>query len=177
MFEPKVIDLKDWVSIANLLKQGKVVIMETDTVMGIFAKDVRKIYKLKKRDESKKVVLLTPYNINTVNKFAKKAMKMYWPGALTIIVDGLSYRMPDHKTILKILNEAGPVYCSSANISGKEVCKDHTEAVHAFRRNYDQITFVRGKENNRYPSTILDCDNKNVIRQGTIIIGDDFFEQ
>jgi L-threonylcarbamoyladenylate synthase len=176
MFEPKVIDLKDWVTIANLLKQGKVVIMETDTVMGIFAKDVKKIYKLKKRDESKKVVLMTPYNINTTNIYAKKAMKLFWPGALTIIVDGISYRMPYHKTLLKILNESGPVYCSSANKSGRPVCHDHTEAVYSFKRHYDEITFVRGKENNKYPSTILDCDNKKVIRQGTIIIGDDFFE-
>jgi len=82
----------------EILKKGGVVIFPTDTVYGIGAlpkkKSVEKIYKIKHRDFSKKIIALvsdvekiqemideTPQNLKKIQKIINK----FWPGELTII--------------------------------------------------------------------------------------------
>ena len=81
-----------------ILKNGGVAVFPTDTVYGIGSlpeqKAVQKIYKIKKRDFSKKIIALisnrdilgelineTEENIQKISKIFDK----YWPGELTVV--------------------------------------------------------------------------------------------
>ena len=133
--------------IVEILKKGGVAIFPTDTVYGIGAlpnkESLRRLYKMKKRDFSKKIIALidnpdklkvltseTEENIDSI----KKVIEEYWPGELTIIFkanemftekfdDGLKtvgIRIPRNKTAIEIIkNTGGIVLTTSANISGE----------------------------------------------------------
>lgn len=85
-------------NIIQVIKNGGVVVFPTDTVYGIGAlpqkEPVEKIYKIKKRDFSKKIIALISdkkilkdlvqescENMSKINKILEK----YWPGELTVI--------------------------------------------------------------------------------------------
>ena len=83
----------------NLLSQGNIVIIPTDTVYGVsgivsddktFDKNVqKKIINVKGRDESKKMIQLisSPLDIyKYTNQKIPNSILSYWPGPLTIIV-------------------------------------------------------------------------------------------
>jgi L-threonylcarbamoyladenylate synthase len=75
--------------------------------------------------------------------------------------------MPNHKLLNNILKLTGTIYCSSANISGNEPVKNTKGAIKIFGNKKD-LFYVEGKELGGMPSTIIDFDNKAVIRQGSI---------
>ena len=138
--------------IVEILKKGGVAIFPTDTVYGIGAlpnkESLRRLYKIKKRDFSKKIIALidnpdklkvltseTEENIDRI----KKVIEEYWPGELTIIFkanemftkkfdDGLKtvgIRIPQNKTAIEIIkNTGGIVLTTSANISGEKSVTD-----------------------------------------------------
>lgn len=131
----------------NILKNGGVAIFPTDTVYGIGTlpekKYVEKIYKIKKRDFSKKIIALIsdkkilPELINETDKNIKKIeniLEKYWPGELTVIFQAnqnftknfdesmktIGIRIPKNKIALEIIeNSGGVVLTTSANISGE----------------------------------------------------------
>ena len=130
------------------LNEKGVVIFPTDTVYGIGAlpyKDpVRRIYEIKKRDFSKKIIALVDNhdrirtlidekqeNIEKITKILEK----YWPGELTVIfkankdfvkhfdkeMETIGIRIPKNETALEIIrNVGGTVLTTSANISGEK---------------------------------------------------------
>ena len=82
----------------RILKNGGVAIFPTDTVYGIGTlpkkEYMEKIYKIKKRDFSKKIIaLISDKNklaelINETDENIKKIeniLKKYWPGELTVL--------------------------------------------------------------------------------------------
>jgi L-threonylcarbamoyladenylate synthase len=75
--------------------------------------------------------------------------------------------MPNEKNILKLISIVGPVFSSSANISGNEVFKNVFEAKKDFD-NIKNLIFVDGKKNSSLPSTIINFDTKEIIREGCI---------
>ena len=86
----------------NALKQKGVIIYPTDTVYGIGVlpdRDaIEKLYKIKKRDKSKKLIALIADisvineimdSINELNsdvEILKKIASIYWPGDLTVVI-------------------------------------------------------------------------------------------
>jgi L-threonylcarbamoyladenylate synthase len=76
--------------------------------------------------------------------------------------------MPAHKKLLNLLKNTGPLYSSSANISGKETIKKTIEASNEFREDLKDIFIIRGKERDYYPSTIVDFDKLVVLRRGRV---------
>ncbi|WP_029513494.1 L-threonylcarbamoyladenylate synthase [Mycoplasmopsis primatum] len=104
-------------------------ICTTDTVTGIGGpinqNTLECLYWLKNRPISKKIMILVgsieqakkfkEWN-NVANEFALK----YWPGAYSIIVNNQGFRMPNNKKLCEFLNKNGPMYVTSANISGQE---------------------------------------------------------
>ena len=83
--------------VAELIKQGKIVVFPTETVYGIGTnglneKAVKKLYKVKQRPLNKPITLLVS-NMEMVELVAKditeteyKIMKKFFPGPLTIIL-------------------------------------------------------------------------------------------
>ena len=76
--------------------------------------------------------------------------------------------MPNHKDLLTLLEFTGPIQSSSANISGKEPIKNTLDAQSVFSQNIDSLLIVKGEALSDTPSTIVDLDEKKVLRNGKI---------
>lgn len=164
----------DFDKIIDYLMHDKAVLMETDTVLGLFSKNENLLYSLKNRPKQKKIVLLVQDvdKIPQPNQELKRLAASFWPGQLTLIYNHISYRIPNHKEVLKILPIVGSVYCTSANISGEEPFRNSKEAFEKFKDNpaSNDLLVVKGVSYTPSPSTIYDLDTHQIIRQGAITL-------
>lgn len=118
-------------------KYNELIISTTDTVLGIGGKVNEKIkkliYEIKGRDENKKLIILVS-SIKQARMFpewniqAEQYAKKYWPGATTLVVNNQGFRMPNQKKLLEYLEQNGPIYMSSCNLSNAPVCKTIEDA-------------------------------------------------
>ena len=123
------------------LKSGLPIIFPTDTLpaIGCLPKFSNIIYKFKKRDKNKPLILMGSEQkqlIDYVHESAKDDFKNialnYWPGALTMVIPAsekqnvvltsqdltLGLRIPKSDIAQSLMKETGPLLTSSANISG-----------------------------------------------------------
>ncbi len=128
-------------SALKTLKRGLPVIFQTDTLpaIGCLPKFSKIIYKFKKRDINKPLILMgSEYKqlIEYVHESAKEDFKKiafkYWPGALTMVIpcskkdntvltsrnSTLGLRIPNSFMAQSLMKVTGPLLTSSANISG-----------------------------------------------------------
>ena len=128
-------------SALKILKSGLPIIFPTDTLpaIGCLPKFSNTIYKFKKRDKDKPLILMgSEYKqlIDYVHESAKEDYEniasKYWPGALTIVIPAsekqtailtsndltLGLRIPNSCIAQSLIRETGPLLTSSANISG-----------------------------------------------------------
>ncbi|KFZ26985.1 MAG: Threonylcarbamoyl-AMP synthase [Candidatus Izimaplasma bacterium HR2] len=184
-----IIDVKDLLKI-NL--KDEVIVFETDTVYGIGClidseNGIKKIYEIKKREDKKPLAVLCASNEqvkNLVKDFELNShlADKYWPGALTLIFNKTSIisdsitsgfntvgvRIPNDKIALEILEKYGPMAVTSLNISTEPAVLKFEETL-AFLDSVDYI--VKGKDLSSISSTVYDCVNNKVLRQGKIEIG------
>lgn len=170
----KTCTINDIGLIEDYLLKNNAVIMETDTVLGIFSKNLDLIYKIKQRPAEKKIVLLID-NVNQIPNGSNELLKLakgFWPGKLTIVYNKISYRIPNQPYVLNILKKLSWMYCSSANISGQNVFKNTQEALDKFKNSpfKDKLLIVDGQSNSSLPSTIYDLDEHKLLRQGEITL-------
>ena len=178
--------------VEELLKKelkDEVVVFQTDTVYGIGCllnseSGVKKIYDIKHR-ESKKPLAVLCGNIEQVKALVKnfevgqKYAEKYWPGALTLIFEKtdlvgdfltsgfntVGVRIPNDETALKILNKYGPMAVTSLNISSEPAILKYEDTL-MFKNEVDYL--VEGTDLSSLSSTVYDCVNKKVLRQGDI---------
>jgi len=134
-------NLVDQESALNTLKSGLPIIFPTDTLpaIGCLPNFSNIIYKFKKRDQNKPLILMGSEQkqlIDYVHESAKEDYKNiasnYWPGALTMVIPSskkhtliltskdltLGLRIPNSDIAQSLMKETGPLLTSSANISG-----------------------------------------------------------
>ena len=134
-------NLVDCKSALKTLKSGLPIIFPTDTLpaIGCLPKFSNAIYKFKKRDRDKPLILMgSEYKqlINYVHESTKEDYEniasKYWPGALTMVIPSskkftailtskdltLGLRIPNSSIAHSLMKETGPLLTSSANISG-----------------------------------------------------------
>ncbi len=134
-------NLVDCKSALKIIKSGLPIIFPTDTLpaIGCLPKYSNTIYKFKKRDKDKPLILMGSEHkqlIDYVHESAKedyeKIASKYWPGALTMIIPAaekhntsltsndltLGLRIPNSYMAQSLIRETGPLLTSSANISG-----------------------------------------------------------
>lgn len=118
---------------ARALRDGKVALIPTETVVGLIAGDsgLHRIWEIKGRNPSKPVALLCASadeafaQAAEVPPLARKLAGMYWPGPLTLVLDRtgggtIGVRVPDHPVVRDLLVAyGGPLYATSANLSGE----------------------------------------------------------
>lgn len=158
--------------IVKKLKSKKcVAIVPTDTVMGIISLNPKLIYQIKSRPLNKKLILFIN-DINQVkglNEYEKTIINKYWPGGLTIIKNNISYRIPNLKPLINLIKLTGQIYSSSANISDHQPITNSSQACDEFKNQKVDFITVKGLiKNKSLSSTIIDLDNKKVIRTGKI---------
>ena len=128
-------------SALKTLKSGLPIIFPTDTLpaIGCLPEFSNIIYKFKKRDKNKPLILMGSEQkqlIDYVHESAKEdyvnIASNYWPGALTIVIPcseketiiltskdlTLGLRIPNSNIAQSLMKETGPLLTSSANISG-----------------------------------------------------------
>lgn len=130
---------------ANIIKQGGLVAFPTETVYGLGAdalnpKAVLALFEAKKRPlDNPPIVHVDNVSMvyalaKQVPPHAKKAMKLFWPGPLTLVferspavpdatvagLDTIAVRMPKHNVALALIKESKcPIAAPSANLAGK----------------------------------------------------------
>lgn len=175
----------------DILKQGKVVIIPTDTVYGFsavvsdsFDCDER-IRKIKGRAETKPFIQLiaAPQDIfkYTSDKIPQQLLN-YWPGPLTIIatdnrlsnskINTTAFRCPGDKWLRDVIKGCGfPIYSTSVNRSGNPVLETENEIIQEFDSEVDLIV-LDGDKKSALPSTIVKVEEGKVVvlRQGAVEI-------
>ena len=148
-------DIKDIETAAELLRNGGIVAIPTETVYGLAAdafdsEAVKKIFEAKGRPQDNPLIVHISdfeqiYGIaREVPEKAKALADAFWPGPLTIILpkkeeipsetsgglDTVAVRMPSHDVARKIISLSCPLAAPSANISGfpSPTSFDHVEA-------------------------------------------------
>ena len=134
-------NLVDRESAIKTLKSGLPIIFPTDTLpaIGCLPEFSNIIYKFKKRDKNKPLILMgaeQKHLIDYVHESAKEDYEnlasIYWPGALTMVIPcsekhtviltskdfTLGLRIPNSQMAQSLMKETGPLLTSSANISG-----------------------------------------------------------
>jgi L-threonylcarbamoyladenylate synthase len=177
---------------ANLLKNGGVVVIPTDTVYGLAAhpshpEAVKRLYTIKGREESKPIGFLAANKESVLSYGAKMTSNVkslaesYWPGALTLVLeckDGVyeGFRVPNHNFTSRLLILCGGVLrVTSANLSGKRPATDVPQALAEIGLNADMI-LDDGVSPGGVPSTVVKAMRDGeieVLRQGAIEISPD----
>ena len=177
----------------EFLHAGELVAFPTDTVYGVgtFAfngKAARHIYTVKKRPPDKAIPILLgdisqiPLVAVNLPESALKLAEFFWPGALTLIVpkhpnipqdvsslDTVGVRIPDHNFTRALLNAAGPMAVTSANISGQDSPVDAGEVYTQLSGSLPLI-LDGGRTAGNLSSTVIDCTGEEVVilREGPI---------
>jgi L-threonylcarbamoyladenylate synthase len=139
----RIIPASRWQDSIELLRQGSLVVMPTDTVYGLAAMPldaaaIESIYEAKNRPEEKALPMLVASiaeaeQIADMPSGVRLLCELFWPGPLTVVApaapsfassavatDGtVALRMPALNLALEIISSAGGVLAvTSANLSG-----------------------------------------------------------
>ncbi|SJZ53332.1 Sua5/YciO/YrdC/YwlC family protein [Mycoplasmopsis verecunda] len=149
-------------------KYQDIIICTTDTVCGIGGpvnnNTLELLYELKNRPKNKKIMILVgsleqARQFKQWNEQATKLAEEKWPGAVSIIVNDQGFRMPNCPTLQQYLITNGPIYMTSANLSGQETLSiDQVANVFPMVKNIFAFCSPSGK-----PSDIYNLDTNDVI--------------
>jgi L-threonylcarbamoyladenylate synthase len=178
--------------LAQLLKEGAVGVLPTDTVYGVVGQATRpeaaqRVYAAKEREHKPGTVIAADIDQLVALGIKRRYLTPvaeYWPGAISVIIPcgpeleylhlglvSLAVRIPNDAELLKLLRETGPLLTSSANLTGKPTAADIEQAKAYFNGNVD--FYVEGGDlSGRAPSTIIRIidDEIEVLRQGAVSI-------
>ena len=179
---------EDIAKAAELIRQGEVVGIPTETVYGLGAdaldpKAVSRIFAAKNRPMDNPLIVHI-YSIeqvdglsNQVPKLFYKLAEKFWPGPLTMIVpkservpdetsgglDTVGIRMPSHPVMRELIKLSTPIAAPSANRSGYP---SPTTAKHVYRDMKGRISAVIDGGECRFgvESTVICFENEDTVR-------------
>ncbi len=177
----------------KILENNGTVAFPTDTVYGLAtsafnSQAIKKLFHIKGRDQNQAIAVLIgrALDLNLVadnpSQGAMHLAKIYWPGALTLVVPRhpnlskllspqptIGVRIPDHPVAIDLLKKAGPLAVTSANLSGGENTKNASEVLIQLEGKIDLI-LDGGDTPGGKPSTVVDVlgELPKVLRPGPI---------
>lgn len=148
--------------IVEILKNNGVGVLATDTIYGLVGsalskKAVSKIYKLRKRNTKKPMIVLIGslkdlkiFGIKITDRL-KNFLSKIWPGPISVTLPcpaqkfsylhrrtkTIAFRLPAKKELIKLLRQTGPLVAPSANISGLKPATTIKEAKKYFGNKID----------------------------------------
>jgi L-threonylcarbamoyladenylate synthase len=181
----------------KILQAGGLVAFPTDTVYGVGAlafdnAAIESIYTAKGRPIEKAIPVLIG-DIKDLDKVAVDIPPMalifarrFWPGPLTCVVPKrdilppaisatltVAVRIPDHAEACALLNVAGPMAVTSANISGQP---SPSTAQEVYEQLNGRIPLILdgGRTPGGLPSTLVDCtgNTPTILREGPISLAE-----
>jgi L-threonylcarbamoyladenylate synthase len=184
---------------ADVLRDGGIVALPTDTVYGIaVALDtpggVEALFAAKQRPPDKGIMLLLAdaAQAPTIGQWPASAAALagaFWPGGLTVIVPQrpdvplpaaltggaptIGLRVPDHDAPRALAAAVGPIPTTSANVSGVPEARDSAGIVEQLG---DVVALVLdgGPAHGGPASTVVDCtiDPPRILRVGAIPVAE-----
>jgi L-threonylcarbamoyladenylate synthase len=176
----------------KFLKDGKLVVIPTDTIYGIAASPenkaaIARLYEVRDRQpEPASPFLLENAGyldvLSRSNRNARRLAKHFWPGLLTLIlppsfdltpelrISPVALRMPSFPALTPLLKAAGGyLFTSGAICCGAPPAISAREAANLFG---DAVAFILdgGRAPYGIPSTIVDCTSNppKILRRGAI---------
>lgn len=180
-------DLKEAV---RIMKEGGIILYPTDTVWGIGCDArnedaVRKIYRLKQREDSKSMLVLVGSE-GMLQRTVKEVPEIAWQlldvavNPMTIIYDhpvgvAENLKAEDDSLGIRITSEKfsrllcermkGPVVSTSANISGKPTPRTFAEISSEIKDGVDYVCAYRRKDKaTSQPSNIIKITKGNIVK-------------
>lgn len=171
--------------LVNILKNDGVISVPTDTVFGICAqvyskKSYRNLVIAKNRPSNKNFPIMCSSKeqirkIAVVDERVEKLINAFMPGPITLVLNKkdeklnnggdratteLAVRMAPTKILKDLIEKVGcPIFITSANQNGKEVCKNLEEIAKACPT-LDGI--LEGEVSLKKASTIVDCTKEKI---------------
>lgn len=172
---------------AELLRSGAVVAFPTDTVYGVGVSAshpgrLPALFELKQRPPDKLIPMLVADLSQAVHAGwqaddrSRALVGRFWPGALTIVLPGedgtQAFRAPDHPVALDLIRASGPIFATSANLSGQPDTLGADEVLIAFAMAQDHLAAVvdGGRVPGGVASTVVDLSVSpaRILRDGPI---------
>ncbi|HET6744545.1 MAG TPA: L-threonylcarbamoyladenylate synthase [Candidatus Limnocylindria bacterium] len=174
---------------ATILRDGGIVAFPTDTVYGVGCAAARPeavaaIFALKRRRVDRLIPILVSGldgvsgDAWEVDQRARALAEALWPGALTLVLPAResggsqAFRAPDHRVALALIEGAGPLYVTSANVSDEPETLDADDVLIAFATQADELAAVvdGGRVTGGIASTVLDLTvtPARIAREGPI---------
>lgn len=173
--------------VSRCLKKNALVVLPTDTIYGFSAiapQGASKILHVKGRDEGKSFIqlLAQPEDLYTylVGKF-NPALLSLWPGAVTYIVKTkhnttTAFRCPGDSWLRSVIEKTGsPLYSTSVNRSGEHPFNNIEKIIREFGTIAECIVDA-GTLPFSSASTIVDTIKGSVIRQGGVVVPEEYFK-
>jgi len=178
----------------DVLRQGGVVALPTDTVYGLVAvaadrAAVDRVYEIKARDPAQPLPLfvadLKQANIVAeLNDSARALAAKFWPGPLTVVVrkrpayetraaagsDTVGLRVPADPFLRAAARQLGPLTGTSANLAGRPECRTAAEVRAQLGDAVDLIVDAPVAAIGA-PSTVVDCTDParvRILREGAV---------
>ena len=170
---PKAIDQAAIIAAADILENGGLVALPTETVYGLAAnllsiRAVERLKKIKDRPETKQFSIhigdkkdVDKYAVDVLPR-AYKLMDKFWPGPLTVVLSApegksVGLRMPKNDVALRLLNKVDfPVIAPSANAGGHPAPRDADAVLKEFDGRIELI-LDGGPTDFGVESTVLDA--------------------
>lgn len=179
----------------QVLKSGGIVIFPTDTAFGIGCriddeKAIGRLFNIRKRPMNQPVPVLVDsmemaqdYLLPIPKEVKQKLIKKYWPGALTIVLqnrtdkvpslvrgggNNLGVRMPNNKITLSLIKGVGvPILGPSANFHGEKTPYELKDLDPELIKLVDCVVTNQDKSGEK-ASTVIDCSTKSwqILRKG-----------
>lgn len=178
------------------IQKGGVVVLPTETVYGICTsaldkKAVKRIFNIKNRPLNRPLgifidkVTRVKALARGISPLAKRLMKRYWPGPLTLIFERTSQvpnilvagestvgiRIPDHPVVLRLLKTAKvPLVQTSANKSGKKAPRTVKEVLKQLGKEKINLILDGGRTRIGKASTVVDMTKHPpaILRKGSL---------
>ncbi len=161
--------------VANVLSQGAVGIIRTDTIYGLVARAndkvaVERVFQCKGRDDTKSPIVLISSLDQLFDKPSPEIQALldsHWPGKVSIIIPStnapdwimrgnhsVAYRLPESEELRGLIEQTGPLIAPSANPQGLTPAISIQEAQQYFGETVD-FYVDQGRVEDNTPSQLL----------------------
>ncbi len=177
--------------VVDYLNRGKVIVYPTDTIYGLGCdatnkKAIEKIFKIKKREKSKALLILVKSwcmvkRYTFLSAKQDKYMRALWPGPVSAILkkkeslpdnltgdrDSIAVRMPKNDFLINLIKKFDkPLVSTSVNLSGEKSLSNPEEIIKYFKNKKEKpdIIIDASKTKKKKPSRLIDIRDVNDIK-------------
>ncbi|HZQ29767.1 MAG TPA: L-threonylcarbamoyladenylate synthase [Patescibacteria group bacterium] len=189
--------MNDLQTAIKILNDGGIIIFPTDTAFGIgcrIDKDetIKRLFNIRKRPVNQATPVLVS-SIEMAKEYVEEIpndvqnlMKLYWPGALTIVLpcktekvpelvrgggSTIGIRVPNHETTIELIKGVGvPILGPSANFHGEDTPYSVQQLNSELVKLVDFV--LPGETKLKQASTVIDCSQNpwKILREGAVKI-------